>query len=201
MDLQNIFIVSILGYLVGSIQPSYFIGKIKGIDIREHGSKNAGAANTAVTLGWVLGFSAGVFDVLKATFCVVVTSYVFSSPAFSFLPFLSGAMVVIGHNYPFYMRFDGGKGTASVIGMMVGFDPMWGLIMVVLIFLSMIITNYLVIGTLNIYIVLMCLSIFKYTSPEVLYISLFLSFLGIYKHRRNLLRVKNGTEPTFRSTL
>jgi len=202
MDLQDILIASVIGYLVGSIQPSYFIGKIKGIDIREHGSKNAGAANTTLILGWGLGLFAGIFDVLKAAFCVVITSYIFKSPDFSFLPFLSGLMAVIGHNYPFYMGFDGGKGTACVIGIMLGFDPMWGLIMVGVIILSTLITNYLVVGTLNIYFVLMYLALYKYTtSPEILYASLFLTVLGIYKHRHNLLRIKNRTEPTFRSSL
>ena len=202
MDLQSIFIASAIGYIVGCIQPSYFIGKMKGIDIREHGSKNAGAANTTMTLGWALGLFTGVFDVLKATFCVVITAYIFKSPDFSFLPFLSGAMAVIGHNYPFYMGFNGGKGTASVIGILLAFDPMWGLVMLGVIISSTLITNYLVVGTINIYFVLMYLALYKYTaSPEILYVSLFLSILGVYKHRQNLVRIKNKTEPTFRSTL
>ena len=201
MEIQSILVASILGYVVGCIQPSYFIGKIKGIDIREHGSKNAGAANTTMTLGWAFGGFTAIFDVLKATFCVVLTASIYSTPDFHYLPFLSGAMSVIGHNYPFYMGFDGGKGTASVIGMMIGFDPIWGWIMVAVIFSSMVITNYLVIGTVNNYIVLTALCLLKYTSPEVLGIALFLSILGIYKHRRNLVRIKNGTEPTFRSNL
>ena len=201
MNFQDIFFVSIIGYIVGSIQPSYFIGKMKGTDIREHGSKNAGAANTTMTLGWAFGIFTGVFDVLKATFCVIITAYIFESPNFSFLPFLSGAMAIIGHNYPLYMGFDGGKGTASVIGIMFGFDFIWGLVMLAVIISSTLITNYLVVGTINIYLVLMYLAIFKYTSPEILYVSLFLSILGIYKHRQNIVRIKNRTEPTFRSTL
>ena len=201
MDLQSIFIASAIGYVIGCIQPSYFIGKMKGIDIREHGSKNAGAANTTMTLGWALGVFTGVFDVLKATFCVLITAYIFKSPEFSFLPFLSGAMAIMGHNYPFYMGFDGGKGTASIIGIMFGFDLIWGFIMLAVIILSTLITNYLVVGTVNIYLVLMYLALYKYTSPEILYVSLFLSILGIYKHRQNLVRIKNGTEPTFKSTL
>ena len=88
-----------------------------------------------------------------------------------------------------------------MIGMMIGFDPMWGWIMVAVIFSSMVITNYLVIGTVNNYIVLTALCVLKYQSPEVLGIALFLSALGIYKQRKNLVRIKNGTEPTFRSNL
>ena len=105
------WIISIVAaYIVGGIPFGVLIAKTKGVNIREHGSKNAGAANTTLILGWALGLSAGVFDVLKAAFCVVITSYIFKSPAFSSLPFLSGLMAVIGHNYPFYMGFDGGKG-------------------------------------------------------------------------------------------
>ena len=201
MDIQSILIASAIGYFIGCIQPSYFIGKMRGVDIREQGSGNAGAANTTMIFGWVLGLSTGVFDVLKATLCVVLTAYLYDSPGFSVLPFLSGTMAVIGHNYPFYMGFDGGKGTASVIGVVLGFDPMWGIIMVGVIILSTLITNYLVVGTMNIYLILMCLSLFKYTDPGVLYISILLSALGLYKHRMNLVRIKNKTEPTFRSSI
>ncbi len=201
MAIEQILVASLLGYIIGCIQPSYFIGKVKGIDIRDHGSKNAGAANTTMTLGWAFGAFTTLFDVFKATFCVVLTASIYSSPEFSYLPFLSGAMSVIGHNYPFYMNFDGGKGTASVIGIMIGFDPMWGWIMVLVILSSMVISNYLVIGTVNNYIVLMLLCIFKYADPVVFGISLFLSVMGVYKHRQNLIRIKNGTEPTFRSNL
>ena len=110
-------------------------------------------------------------------------------------------MTVIGHNYPFYMGFKGGKGTASAIGMILGYDFYWGLIMVGVIIASTIITNYLVIGTINIYIVMICLAVFKYTHSEIICMALFLAMLGVYKHRKNLIQIKNGTEPTFRSTL
>ena len=77
-----------------------------------------------------------------------------------------------------------------------------GIFTIPVIILSTLITNYLVVGTLNIYFVLMYLALYKYTtSPEILYASLFLTALGIYKHRHNLLRIKNRTEPTFRSSL
>ena len=201
MDIQSVLIASAIGYFIGCIQPSYFIGKMRGVDIREQGSGNAGAANTTLSFGWALGLSTGVFDVLKATLCVVLTAHLYDSPGFSVLPFLSGTMAVMGHNYPFYMGFDGGKGTASVIGVVLGFDPMWGFIMVGVIILSTIISNYLVVGVMNIYLVLMCLSLFKYTDPGVLYISIFLLVLSIYKHRMNFVRIKNKTETTFRSSL
>ena len=203
METQSIIITCIIGYLIGSFQPSFFVGKLKGTDIREHGSKNAGAANITMTFGWALGIFAGCIDVLKASFTVFIIYYIYHPGAetFEILPFIGGAMTVIGHNYPFYMGFNGGKGTASAIGIILGYDFYWGLIMVGVIIASTVITNYLVIGTVNIYLVLMYLAIYKYGHSEIIYLALFLSILGIYKHRMNFVRIKNGTEPTFRGTL
>tara|TARA_B100000579_G_C22649686_1_gene765578 strand:+ start:346 stop:954 length:609 start_codon:yes stop_codon:yes gene_type:complete len=202
MEIYNIIIACLLGYIVGSIQPAFFIGKLKGIDIREHGSKNSGAANTTITLGWGWGIFTACFDIFKSTACVLITNYIYPSETiFNFLPFLSGALSIIGHNYPFYMNFKGGKGTASAIGLTLGFDPYWGLIMTAVIIITTIVTNYLVIGTLNIHLVLVYLSFFKYGSIEIILISLFLTGLSIYKHRENFIRIKNGTEPTFRGAL
>ena len=138
MDAQSIIVTCVIGYLMGTIQPAYLIGKLKGIDIREHGSKNAGAANTSMTLGWGLGFLTALLDILKAAAAVhLVRCFLTSEPfnlitpeSFTFLPFLGGAMAVLGHNYPFYMKFKGGKGTACAMGLMFGFDPLWGLIMI-----------------------------------------------------------------------
>ena len=206
METQSIIIACVIGYLLGSIQPAYFLGKLKGMDIREHGSKNAGAANTSMTLGWGLGFLTAVIDILKATAavhivkcCMLGEPFSLTSPeSFTILPFLAGALAVVGHNYPFYMKFKGGKGTASAMGLMLGFDPMWGLVMILTLFLSTIITNYLVIGTLNIYLVMMYRSIFEYGSTEIIVISALLMTLGLYKHRNNFIRIANGTEKTFR---
>ena len=206
MEVQQILITCIIGYLLGSIQPAFFLGKLKGIDIREHGSKNAGAANTSMTLGWGLGFLTAVFDILKATAavhivrcCILGEAFSLTAPgSFTLLPFLGGAMAVVGHNYPFYMNFKGGKGTASAMGIMLGFDPAWGLIMILTLFLSTIITNYLVIGTVNIYLVMIYRSVFEYGSMEITILSALLMALGIYKHRMNFIGIYNGTESTFR---
>lgn len=206
MEVQNILITCVIGYLLGSIQPAFFLGKLKGIDIREHGSKNAGAANTSMTLGWGLGFLTAVLDILKATAavhivrcCILGEAFSMTSPgSFTFLPFLGGAMAVVGHNYPFYMNFNGGKGTASAMGIMLGFDPAWGLIMILTLFLSTLVTNYLVMGTVNIYLVMIYRSVSEYGSMEITILSILLMALGVYKHRANFIGIYNGTEKTFR---
>jgi glycerol-3-phosphate acyltransferase PlsY len=209
METQNIILVCVIGYLIGSIHPSYLIGKLKGIDIREHGSKNAGAANITMSFGWVVGVFTGILDMLKAVVAVHLAKYfitlepfnLLAADSFNTLPFLAGALAVIGHNYPFYMNFKGGKGTASAVGLMIGFDPLWGVIMIGVLILSTIITNYLVAGTINIYLVMIYLAVFKYAQTEIIIISILLAILGIYKHRMNFKRILDGSEPTFRGTL
>lgn len=202
MEIYSVLITCLIGYLIGCIQPAFFIGKFKGIDIREHGSKNAGAANTSITIGWGWGIFTGVFDLLKAAACVLFVSYLYpNNESFSMLPFLGGAVSVLGHNYPFYMGFNGGKGTACAIGLVLGYDPYWGLAMVGIIILSTVATNYLVIGTVNIHLVMLYLAVFKYGNPGIIGIALFLTALSIFKHRENFKRIKNGTEPTFRGAL
>ena len=209
METQNIILVCVIGYLIGSIQPSYLIGKLKGIDIREHGSKNAGAANITMNFGWAVGIFTGILDMLKAAVAVHLVKYfitlepfnLLAADSFNTLPFLAGAFAVIGHNYPFYMNFKGGKGTASAIGLMIGFDPLWGVILIAVIILSTIITNYLVVGTVNIYLVMIYLAVFKYAQTEIIIMSILLGILGIYKHRMNFKRILDGSEPTFRGTL
>ena len=209
METQNIILVCVIGYLIGSIHPSYLIGKLKGIDIREHGSKNAGAANITMNFGWAVGIFTGILDMLKAAVAVHLVKYfitlepfnLLAADSFNALPFLAGAFAVIGHNYPFYMNFKGGKGTASAIGLMIGFDPLWGVILIGIIISSTIITNYLVSGTVSIYLVMISLAVFKYAQTEIIIMSILLGALGIYKHRMNFKRVLDGSEPTFRGTL
>ena len=202
MELYSIIIACFIGYMIGCIQPAFFIGKIKGIDIREHGSKNAGAANTTITIGWGWGFFTAVFDILKATACVLFISYLYpDNEAYSLLPFLGGAVSVLGHNYPFYMGFKGGKGTASGIGIILGYDPYWGLAMVGILILSTVVTNYLVVGTVNIHLAMLYLSVFKYNNIWIILVVIFLTALSVFKHWENFKRIKNGTEPTFRGAL
>ncbi len=202
MELYSVLITCLIGYMIGSIQPAFFIGKIKGIDIREHGSKNAGAANTTITIGWGWGFFTAVFDILKATACVLFISYLYpNNEAYSLLPFLGGAASILGHNYPFYMGFKGGKGTASAIGIILGYDPYWGFAMVGILILSTVVTNYLVVGTVNIHLTMLYLSVFKYDNIWIVVIVVLLTALSIFKHWENFVRIKNGTESTFRGAL
>lgn len=123
------FIVTILAsYLVGSINPSYIIGRFKGIDIRKQGSGNAGASNATVVLGKWVGIFSGVFDILKSTGVMLLFPLIFKD-----VPYLAecaGVACIIGHIFPLFMHFKGGKGLACFGGLVLAIDPrLFGLLL------------------------------------------------------------------------
>lgn len=125
--MNEIVISGIVGYLLGCFQTSIFIGKIfKGIDIREHGSQNAGASNTTVVLGLSYGLLTTFFDILKAVVAVLVVRWLF--PGDVLFQVLAGTATVVGHIFPVFFRFRGGKGVASLIGMTLALNPWVGLV-------------------------------------------------------------------------
>lgn len=203
MNIQSIFTVIIVGYFLGCVQPAYIIGRlIKNIDIRKYGSNNAGASNATIVLGWKYGIFVGFIDIAKAITAVLIVkhSYINSSDL-HFLMYLTGAFVILGHNYPFYMRFKGGKGTASSIGMLIALDIRIALISVLIILAVTAITDYIALGT----IVMMagfciCTLLFNYgTNP--LAVSVLLGSLSLYNHLPNLKRILKRQEIGLRSTM
>lgn len=114
---MSLFLILLLGYLVGSLSTGYFFGRVvKHIDIRQFGNKNTGATNTYFVVGPVFGILTGIFDSLKASFVYFLAV----SDAFSISPdlaILAGLAAVVGHIKPFYLDFRGGKGVASLLGL------------------------------------------------------------------------------------
>lgn len=128
MIVLKVFVTILIGYLVGGINPSYIIGRIKGIDIRKQGSGNAGASNATIVLGKWIGILSGVFDILKATAVMLLMPLVFGD--IPFLAEIAGVSCVIGHIFPVFMSFKGGKGLAAFGGMILAIDPrFFGLIL------------------------------------------------------------------------
>jgi acyl phosphate:glycerol-3-phosphate acyltransferase len=137
-DIQITLFVLIAAYLLGSVPSAYIIAKLrKGIDIRSTGSRNMGAMNTFYTVGFWWGMLVLAIDIGKGALGVGI-AYWMGAPAaidtaagtagwFSYLPLLAGAAVLIGHNFPVFLKFRGGKGGASCIGILVVLMP-WGLI-------------------------------------------------------------------------
>lgn len=104
-----------LGYLLGSVNPAYIFGRLKGFDIRQRGTKSAGASNAKICLGWGYFIVTVIYDISKAYISRFVISKVF--PNNLYLPVLAGVLAVLGHCFPFYLQFKGGKGFASFIGL------------------------------------------------------------------------------------
>lgn len=128
MIVLKILVTVLVGYLVGGINPSYIIGRIKGIDIRKQGSGNAGASNATIVLGKWIGVLSGVFDILKATAVMLLMPLIFDDVPF--VAEIAGVSCVIGHIFPVFMNFKGGKGLACLGGMILAIDPrFFGLIL------------------------------------------------------------------------
>ena len=202
---MDYFYIIIIGYLFGCLQFSYFFSLfIKRVDIRTIGVGNAGASNIAQTIGIKAGIAVGILDILEAFISVLIIKSLFSNLFLEvgYLPlYLNGAFVVIGHNYPFFMNFRGGKGTASTVGFMMGLDLRLGILTIVTVFLVTLVTDYIVIGTMSMLVILSLYTIFFHPSIWTLLIVFLLVIQSLYKHRINFARIRKREENGLRGTL
>lgn len=178
----------LIGYLLGCIQSAYWVGRLFGkLDIRQHGSGNAGASNTTTILGLKYGAIVAVVDVLKGMLAVLIVKAIYpDSPS---LAYLSGLMAIIGHMFPFYMGFKGGKGVAALIGMMAGVDLKLGVLFALLVIIPAAITDYIVSGSFTTFIALPIVSFLQGHPLPILIISLLLTVVCFYLHRGNIQRI------------
>ncbi len=192
-------ISAIIGYLFGSIQTSYLLGKILfKKDIKQMGNGNAGASNATMVFGFKFGAITAVIDALKAVIAIVIVKILFKNSLNDTelinLVYLCGIMAIIGHNFPFYMKFRGGKGTATLFGVLFAINIWLGLVAVGIFLLAVVITDYIVIGTVALYVVFLVYTIMYSMTPIALIIALIVLFMGTFKHRRNLVDIKNKNE-------
>ena len=189
---MNYLVTAIISYLLGSINTAYIFGRLHGLDIREKGSRNAGASNIKVNFGWAAGIFTGLCDMAKAIIAMRLCGYLF--PGNELIPFLAGAMAIVGHIFPFYMDFRGGKGFASYLGMMVGIDYRFGLIIVALTIVLTFLTNYVAVATAIILIIVPLYFIYIKADIAIIIILIAVSLLIACKHRINFIRLKNHEE-------
>jgi glycerol-3-phosphate acyltransferase PlsY len=197
---MNIILAIIIGYLLGNINASYILGKLfKGIDIREKGTTNAGASNAVIVMGWKFGAATFLIDALKATVAMLIVKYITNGN--TDLAVLAGVMAVIGHIYPVFMKFKGGKGIASILGMMLGLNWFIALVLYATIVLGTVFSNYLIFGEFLILILFpVAVYLLGYSNFAVVLI-IFACFLSTYKLRENIIRTLKGTEQTLGSVL
>lgn len=191
--MKNI-LIAILSYLIGTINPSYIIAKMKGFDIRKKGSKNAGGSNALITMGNKIGVFCMVFDILKA-FLVVKIAYHFKLSPIMIAVVID--MVILGHMFPFYMNFKGGKGLACLGGCVLAYDWKLFLIMLLAELVLAYLVDYICFASTTASI---AFTIIYSVRNSCIYCALILSvvcFATFYKHIVNIKRVINGTEARF----
>ncbi|MEK8127417.1 glycerol-3-phosphate 1-O-acyltransferase PlsY [Paenibacillus filicis] len=183
----------LLGYLLGSISFSFLAGKLlKGIDIRQHGSGNAGATNTLRVLGKGPGITVLVLDMLKGV-AAVWLGYLLSGGDPLFLV-LAGISVIVGHNWPVFFGFRGGKGIATTIGVMVSLAFLPALLAGLAAILSIAWTRYVSLGSL-LFTALLPLFIWLMGRPmEIFWLSLLLFVFAWFRHRSNIVKLVKGQE-------
>ncbi|MDR1800502.1 MAG: glycerol-3-phosphate 1-O-acyltransferase PlsY [Lachnospiraceae bacterium] len=198
----------IIGYGFGLFQTAYFIGKIKHIDIREKGSGNAGTTNAMRTLGWKAGVATLIGDLMKAIVAVVVVRLIYGhimGRVTSVLCMYAGLGVVLGHNYPFYLKFKGGKGIAATGGVILSTANIWMIIICFIEFIGVnLLTRYVSVASLGLVITYLIEVIIVgetggFNVPvsgriEIYLIAIFFAILAFWQHRANIARLIKGTE-------
>ena len=194
------YVISILlGYLLGSSSMTYYLGRLRNIDVREHGTGNLGASNAAVTLGWGAAVLVAIHDIGKAILAVFLARWIF--PGTAYLGELAGVACVIGHMYPFYLGFRGGKGLASFIGMTIALNFPVALGSVILLALVTVISNFIALGTIALTVVVP-VALWIITGDFWMFAVLLpATLVMIGKHMENLKRIAAGTEIGLRSTI
>lgn len=197
----------LIGYVFGLFQTAYIYGRLHGIDIRNYGSGNAGTTNTLRVFGTKAGLLVLLGDIMKCILAIVITAVIFdkSHPDMVYLlKMYTAAGAIIGHNFPFYLKFKGGKGIAATAGLILSFHPYLIPMGIILFFGAFFITHYVSLGSLLVYagfmielIVLGQMGIFGMSQAyliEMYVIAGLLTVMAYWKHRENIKRLVSGTE-------
>jgi glycerol-3-phosphate acyltransferase PlsY len=192
--MYKLTIVILIGYLMGCLQWSYILSKaLRKVDIRTLGGGNAGASNTVTVFGWKMGVAVGLLDIVKAIISLLIIRYLFKV---SFLEnnmlnlYLNGTAVILGHNYPFFMGFRGGKGTASTLGMLFGIDYRIGIIGFLIILIVTLTSDYIALGTISLVVFFILATIYFNFGTACILLAIFIAIQSIYKHIPNLKNIK-----------
>ena len=189
-------LIALLGYVIGSANLAYFIARLRGVDLRGGGSGNLGASNAFVLLGWQAAILVGVHDIGKGSLAVYLARLLF--PDLALCGAVAGVACVLGHMFPFYLNFRGGKGFASYLGMTLALNWKFALALMAAVLVLLLVTDYIVVGTMTTVVAtpVFCALTDRLAAALVLCVA---SAVMIWKHRANLVRIANGTEIGFRS--
>ncbi len=195
------FLAAIPAYFLGSIPTAVWIGKAKyGIDVREHGSKNAGATNTFRVLGKKAGKAVLGIDVLKGMIAVLIPffilNYEFEAAELTHVQLVATFLAVLGHVFPIFAGFRGGKGVATSLGVIIGLQPIAALICLLVFLLVFIVSNYVSLGSIcaSIAFALLLWFAFPVKTIALPIFGTVLAGIVIFAHRKNIHRLLHGEE-------
>jgi acyl phosphate:glycerol-3-phosphate acyltransferase len=209
MTVVSLIILLVLaGYLLGSFPSAYLAGRLRGIDIRRVGSGNVGATNVTRTLGKRFGYPVFAIDFLKGVAAVVFSIWIFdwmrpSGIDREVCEVISGVSSVIGHSFPVWIGFKGGKGVATSAGVIFGLLPVAAVVMGVVWVMTFQLTRYVSVASVTAVMALPLVSgimvLFgRLDTPVLFFFSLCIAAFVIIRHRSNLSRLAHGTEPRSR---
>jgi len=189
----------LLGYFLGCSNMAFYLAKIRKADLTANGTGNLGASNATVLLGWKAGILVGIHDIGKAALAVILATMLF--PETEHIGAAAGVASVLGHIFPFWLRFRGGKGFASYLGMTLALNWKLALCVIAAVVIVTLVTDYIVCGTLTTIItvpIYMGIAAHSFLLAGILLIG---TAVILYKHRENFPRMLNGTELGLRSAI
>jgi len=204
---MDIAVLIVLAYLLGSVPTAVWVSKkVYGIDIREHGSGNAGATNTFRILGSKAGSMVMFIDMLKGFVAVklaLFSHFAWTSEPYVNLQIFLGLAAVVGHIFPVWAEFRGGKGIATLFGMILSIQPIVAVSLVGVFILMLFLTRYVSLSSISASIAFPLLILFIFNEPELSYrlFAIATAFLVVLTHYKNINRLINGNEnkvPLFR---
>lgn len=185
-------LVMVIGYLIGNFTSSYFVGKsMANIDIRDYGSGNAGTTNTYRVLGVKAGTIVFICDVLKGMLATAIGLWITGSRIGAML---AGIMAVLGHNWPAFFNFKGGKGVATSFGLIIVLFPKIALILFIVAIPLMLLTRYVSLGSITAAVIYPVLLVVYKEQLNIVVLGILISLLAIFRHKDNLVRLWEGTE-------
>ena len=189
-------LVIVLSYLLGCSNMATYIAAVKKVDLSAGGSGNPGASNAVILMGWGAGVLTAVHDIGKAALAVILARLVF--PDLPHIGAAAGVAAVLGHIYPFWMKFKGGKGFASYLGMTIALHWKFAIAVLLLVVVVTLVTDYIVAATTTT-IVVVPIGLGVLTQSLILPLILLVASAVIaWKHRENYVRMYHGTEIRFR---
>lgn len=192
MNIIRYGLVLLLSYLIGCSSMALYVSKYKKVDLQKAGSGNLGASNTMILLGWKPAIIVGLHDIGKAVLAVVLAKLF--CPDQLLVQAGAGVACVLGHMFPFYLHFKGGKGFASYLGMTFALNWKFALVVMVIVVIVTLISDYIVVGTVTTIVIVPAYMGYATRSLLLAAILCIATAVMLYKHRDNFSRILNGTE-------